>query len=489
MMRPINSSPRRRWAVLCLCVASISATAQDVGLTQLVTTLAPTDTSVAFVLSELGQQEPLVSYHGQLKLLPASLQKLLTASAAIKVLGGDFRFTTSLLTDGRIEDQLLSGNLYLVFKGDPALTSIQLRTLLAKLKELGIRRIQGDLMLVGNTRRATKAPGWVWDDLGICYAAPVSSFIVDGNCVKAVMRPTGKPLPKDTMGIIPATVTLRSKAPFTVDSDAGYGNGAFCQLALVNKGPNHIDFTGCFPEKRPLNLAFAINDPAAFTGDWSREILDGLNIRLTGQVRLASLAPVDAHCLGEISSVPVYDLTAKLLLESDNLISDTLLLAMAEKHWGKDAGFNQGVTVLSQALEEMGIELSNHRLEDGSGLSRYNLLSAGVLNQLLVQIHADPQLRPLINALPKAGESGTLAHKAPYTQGTLKHRIIAKTGSMGGVDNLAGYFSVAGKDYSFVVLENGLTIEDNAPQKAWHGKILAAVIQQLESRALRDNTR
>ena len=190
-MRTNSNNPFRRWATLCLCGASLSAPlqARDSELTQLITALAPTGTSVAFVLSELGQKEPLVSYQSQLKLLPASLQKLLTASATIKVLGDDFRFTTTLMTDARIDGKLLHGNLYLVFDGDPALTSTQLRALLARLKDMGVTHIQGDLVLVGNTQRMDKAPGWVWDDLGICYAAPVSSFIIDGNCVKGVMRP------------------------------------------------------------------------------------------------------------------------------------------------------------------------------------------------------------------------------------------------------------------------------------------------------------
>ena len=226
--------------------------------------------------------------------------------------------------------------------------------------------------------------------------------------------------------------------------------------------------------------------PPAFASDWSSNILANLNIGLTGQVRVEAKAPADVRPLAEVSSVPVYELTAKSLLDSDNLISDSLLLAMAEKEWGNGAGFNQGVAVMTQALEDMGIELSRTRLEDGSGLSRYNLLSAEVLNKLLAQMHADPQLRPLIAALPVAGKSGTLAYKPPYNRAPLKSRVTAKTGSMGGVDNLAGYFSVAGKDYSFVVLENGLTSEGKATQTAWHGTILLAVIQQLESRARKE---
>ncbi|MCF1428847.1 MAG: D-alanyl-D-alanine carboxypeptidase/D-alanyl-D-alanine-endopeptidase, partial [Shewanella sp.] len=356
----------------------------------------------------------------------------------------------------------------------------------------------GDLVLIGNTQRMDKAPGWVWDDLGICYAAPVSSFIIDGNCVKGVMHPPAdtpiaevNPLPKinaipDAKAMTLATVTLEGKAPFTVDSDASYGDDAFCQLSLADTGSNSVRLSGCFLQKRPVNLAFAVNDPAAFASDWSRNILANLKIRLKGQVRVGAKAPADVRPLAQVSSVPVYELTAKLLLESDNLISDSLLLAMAEKEWGNGAGFNHGVAVMTQALEDMGIELSKMRLEDGSGLSRYNLLSAEVINKLLAQIYADPQLRPLIAALPVAGESGTLAYKPPYNRAPLKSRVTAKTGSMGGVDNLAGFFSVAGKDYSFVVLENGLTSEGKTTQTAWHGTILLAVIQQLESRARKD---
>ena len=59
-----------------------------------------------------------------------------------------------------------------------------------------------------------------------------------------------------------ATVTLEGNAPFTVDSDASYGDDAFCQLSLANTGSNSVRLSGCFLQKRPVNLAFAVNDPA-----------------------------------------------------------------------------------------------------------------------------------------------------------------------------------------------------------------------------------
>ncbi|MCD8475930.1 MAG: D-alanyl-D-alanine carboxypeptidase/D-alanyl-D-alanine-endopeptidase, partial [Shewanella fodinae] len=117
-------------------------------------------------------------------MLPASTQKLLTAVTAWQVLGEDFRFHTRLFTTGHIKNGVINGDIYLQFSGDPRLTRAQLAQMATKLAATGVQKIAGKVVLVGNNDSQWQAPGWVWDDLGICYAAPVSAFVIDQNCVK-----------------------------------------------------------------------------------------------------------------------------------------------------------------------------------------------------------------------------------------------------------------------------------------------------------------
>lgn len=117
-------------------------------------------------------------------MLPASTQKLLVAAAALKGLGSDYRFTTSLYRRGKVTQGVLHGDLLFAFDGDPTLSRTQLASLLEQAKQSGINKVQGDVLLLGQPQRLSRASGWAWDDLGICYSAPVSSYIIDGNCVR-----------------------------------------------------------------------------------------------------------------------------------------------------------------------------------------------------------------------------------------------------------------------------------------------------------------
>lgn len=489
-----------------LCLPFVALANND--MTRLVEQNLPSQTSVSLIIQKVGSKQPLVSYNPDLRMLPASVQKLLTATAAIKVLGSDYRFSTRLLTDADIstrtdsqkagplahqyQNGVLAGNLYLVFSGDPALTGIQLARLVSSLKDAGITRIQGDLVLVGDLNRQTKAPGWVWDDLGICYAAPVSSFILDKNCVKGTMQPQ--------QGTDKAKVTLRSNVPFTLDADAYYAktesDAALCQLSLTELGANHVGLSGCFGKRKAIDLAFAVPNPDQFVADMVNRQLAADKVKLNGNVRFTNASPGNVAELGAVQSPTVLELANELLLESDNLITDSLLLAMsqqgARQTQGKtvtaagmgEARFSRGVEVMQQTLTELGVSFAGARLVDGSGLSRYNLISASQLAKLLEVITSDPELTPLLASLPLAGETGTLTYKFPYNKAPLKSLVQAKTGSMGGVDNLAGVIHLDGKDYLFVAMENGIVPTPDAPYPVpWHGRILKKLLPLLKADA------
>ena len=484
----------------CLLTATITAllcqplTAfANVDMNELVEQNLPTHTSVSLIIQEIGSKQPLVSHNPDLRMLPASVQKLLTATASVKVLGADYRFSTRLLidnpsTDSKVEDGVLKGNLYLAFSGDPALTSSQLSNLLSSIKASGISRVQGDLVLVGDLTRQTKAPGWVWDDLGICYAAPVSSFILDKNCVKGTMQPQ--------TGSNKARVRLTTDAPFILDDDAYYADdadeGAFCQLSLATVGTNHVALNGCFAKRKAIDLAFAVPHPDKFAAEMTRRLLAANKVQFNGNVTFTDTLPSNVTELAAVQSPTVMELAGELLLESDNLITDSLLLAMSRTNDNSVQGdtsstgaqFTKGVTIMKQTLAELGVSFESSRLVDGSGLSRYNLISASQLIVLLDVIARDPQLAPLLTTLPLAGETGTLAYKFPYNRAPLKSLVQAKTGSMGGVDNLAGIVHIDDRAYLFVAMENGIVPTPQAPYPVpWHGRILNKLMPLLKENA------
>ncbi len=109
--------------------------------------------------------------------------KVLTALAALLQLGPDYRFTTTLESQGDIRDGVLRGNLIARFSGDPTFKRQSLRNMVAVLKKQGVRQISGDVLVDTSVFAShDKAPGWPWNDLTQCFSAPPAAAIVDRNC-------------------------------------------------------------------------------------------------------------------------------------------------------------------------------------------------------------------------------------------------------------------------------------------------------------------
>ncbi|WP_052074452.1 D-alanyl-D-alanine carboxypeptidase/D-alanyl-D-alanine endopeptidase [Shewanella mangrovi] len=419
--------------------------------------LLPSDAQVSLILAAPDGQR-IVERNSHRLLLPASTQKLLTAVVASKVLGDEFQFRTSLLYRGEIKQHELFGDVILRLDGDPRLTTEELANLVAELAKAGIQRVRGDVIIAADTPAPKWAPGWLWDDLGVCFAAPVGKLILDQNCVKGALSAN----PGQS-----SRVHLRY--PLTIENSASYEPStpdALCRLHLGHSQGNHYQLSGCYQVKNPLPLEIAIVDPAAYISEqlkrlWPRSVV------LTGKIKVASIDLTSSKPLVSHPSMPLRPMIIEMLKKSDNLIADSLLKRVGEVTYGK-YGFEYGAEAVKQTLASLGIGIKTANIVDGSGLSRYNQLTAEQLFQLLLLIQRDSSLQWLIKALPVAGLSGTLRYKRGYVNPQLQGIIWAKTGSMTGVDNLAGFIRIGEDDsqlYPFVIMENGISASSYHPKK------------------------
>ena len=126
------------------------------------TSLLPEGTQVGLITQPVGAASPNLNYHADQLALPASTQKVVTALAALLQLGGNYQFTTTMETEGKIKDNQLMGDLIFRFTGDPTLTRQQLRAMVAVLKQSGVTKVHGDLLIDTSAFSShDKAPGWV----------------------------------------------------------------------------------------------------------------------------------------------------------------------------------------------------------------------------------------------------------------------------------------------------------------------------------------
>lgn len=466
-------------------VLGASPTISQTLLAKQIADIAPRHSQVALLARDLSTNTLLYSQQADILFIPASTQKVLTAVTAMANLGPEFRYVTDLWSDAPIRQGHIAGSVYLRFSGDPTLTQDDLKALFAHLQKQGITSIEGHLYLIGDKQEQLQAPGWVWDDLGICFAAPVSSYIINQNCVYGQFAPSSAKHASE--------VKLRASSfGVKVSSDAIFSPKAghdFCQLDLVRLGQNQYHLRGCYPGSEAIPLAIAISDPEKFAMDTLTATLKR-EMSLSGKVKIGKTIPSKAKLIASHSSAPLPELLKTMLLKSDNLIADSLFKRVGQEYYKAQGSFTNGAAAMRNILTELGVDLTNANIVDGSGLSRYNLLSAKQLAEVLALIYQDARFHRLIDSLPEAGVSGTLQYRLGYTKPPLKHLVFAKTGSMQGVANLAGFMRLAQqRDILFVVLENGISPETKKQRKpAFSADFLTLLLIAIETQTQASQT-
>lgn len=140
----------------------------------------PDGANLALIVQKVGASSPVIEYHSKQMALPASTQKVITALAALLQLGPEYRFTTTLESHGAIKGGILNGDLIARFSGDPTFRRQSLHDMVAKLRQAGIQKINGNVLIDTSVFAShDKAPGWPWNDITQCFSAPPSAAIVE----------------------------------------------------------------------------------------------------------------------------------------------------------------------------------------------------------------------------------------------------------------------------------------------------------------------
>ncbi len=241
----------------------------------------PKGANLAFIAKNINQDNIIADYNGQTFMLPASTQKVFTALAAKLALGDSFQFQTALLTNGKVQNGQLNGDLIVRFTGDPDLTSGQLFNLLSELKKQNINKITGNLILdtsvfIGHDRGL----GWIWNDLTMCFNAPPAAVNIDNNCFYVDIdanQPEGQPVKFNVPSQYPIQV-------FGQVYVAGKEEAGYCQLDAIVHDNNRYQVKGCLVrQSKPFGLSFAVQDPNAYAAAIIQRQLKRLNIEFNGQ--------------------------------------------------------------------------------------------------------------------------------------------------------------------------------------------------------------
>lgn len=413
----------------------------------------------------------LFSYDGGKLLSPASVTKLVTAGAALKLWGADHTFSTKFYYVGRRSGETIYGDLYIKGDGDPYLVSEKLWQMAADLKNMGIRKITGDIVLDqslfdGVQRDKSRLAGQ--KSSRNAYDAPVSAFGVNFNTFEVMVVPSEKLGSKALVSLSPypvRSVTLQNQVK-TVAKTANQRPSVKRQS--TDGGGSLLVSSGGIPlESSPQKIYRSVTDPGLSSGEIVRAFLAKEDVVVAGKTRQADLPP-SAILLYTLPSYPVSKIVKGLNVFSNNYIADVLVKRMGaafnKKSRADEPGsgtYEAGVSVLSDFLGQK-IGQKNFVLKNGSGLSTENRLPADLLSALLVSMSSELESFPeFLSSLPTSGVDGTLRSRfsSPLTK-HLQGRIRAKTGTLTSpvsVSSLSGYVSHQEHGLlAFSIIQNGL---------------------------------
>ncbi|HET8925183.1 MAG TPA: D-alanyl-D-alanine carboxypeptidase/D-alanyl-D-alanine-endopeptidase [Candidatus Acidoferrum sp.] len=403
--------------------------------------------------------ETLFEQNADKYFVPASNMKLFTTALALAKLGPEYRFHTTLETDGTLSsDGVLTGNLVLVGRGDPNLSNRKfpydlkeefdgppekaLAELADALAARGVKQISGDVIGDdGYFPRERYPNGWEIDDMVWEYGAAVSAIVVGDNTVALTLTPgeeAGNPV---QAAVRPAT------PDFLVENNVvTSATEVKSDLTLKREpGANRVVVSGTLPAKSaPRKLILAIEEPAQHAAALLKSLLEERGVRVVGVARArhdSSDRTGDPAVLAEHVSVPLGDAVKLINKISQNLHTEMLLRTVARQNgvWAKPEDLMKAPADFYAAA---GIAPDDVIQTDASGLSRHDLVTPRAIVTLLSFARKQPWFETYYASLPVAATDGTLEDRMKNT--IAAGRIHAKTGSVTHVSTLSGFAETPG---------------------------------------------
>jgi D-alanyl-D-alanine carboxypeptidase/D-alanyl-D-alanine-endopeptidase (penicillin-binding protein 4) len=380
---------------------------------------------------------------------PASNVKLYTTAAALLFLGEDYEFATELRYMGEIYDSVLYGDVYVVGGMDPDLTFEDIQTLAREIADLGVKEIRGDLLAdVSAMDSLFWGEGWMWDDDPSTDSPYLTPLTVNDNATLVRVFPIKE---DSALGveIVPAASCIEVE------------NRSFARMTPMEElevTRDYINRRNAVIIKGDLSLyededweSLNVYEPAMYFMTLLRDCLDTLGVSVAGDIAYAKTPPIarPVHTIRR----PFGDVIVNLNKESDNLSAELTLRAMGAFREGTPGTAEKGLRYVDSLIELSGRDPDDYRFADGSGLSRYNLITADLTTQVLrLMFNGDRKtFETFKESLPVAGEDGTLERRMRDTPA--EGKVFAKTGTMSGVSALSGYVeTVGGRDLAFSIM-------------------------------------
>ncbi|MBI2417696.1 MAG: D-alanyl-D-alanine carboxypeptidase/D-alanyl-D-alanine-endopeptidase [Ignavibacteriales bacterium] len=362
---------------------------------------------------------------------PASNMKIFTSAAALVYLGPDYSFNTNVFADNVTSSGVLQG-LWIKGCGDPDFSVADIDSLIRQLQLAGIKKIEGqitgdvsllDTVIWGN--------GWMWDDASSTDAPFMTPLIINKNAVTI------------------RTYVKEGKVVSELDPYASYLK-VWQDIAIDSLHNSRLQFENGYPASSELlkvygrinprdTVSETINvlEPARYFLELFKERCKAAGIEVAGGVSFGKV-PEKLSIIASIAR-PLSEVLIDLNKQSRNLSAEIAMRLLAITHKKEGIRDYDGLKMIDSLIVAAGLHPEDYRIADGSGLSRYNLVSSKLISSVLTYLfYQKPEAYSILrDVFPSMGMDGTLRKRMKST--ALQGNVYAKTGTLSGVSCLSGY--------------------------------------------------
>jgi len=391
---------------------------------------------------------------------PASNLKIVTTSFALQNIGINYKFKTVFAVSGVRRGNTIDGDLIVFASADPLIIHDDLDSVALTIARSGVGRIDGNLIIdVSRFDSLEWGSGWMWDDEPSDYQMFIGPASLDHNAIMVHLSldSTRHGLSINT---VPVTKFVRIVSTAVLESI----DSIYVTRIMINDS-NTISISGKYsPNLRPSNYTFSVRNPAYYFGTVLKEMLDKYGIKVRGDVITEKKGKnkVPAFASGTLFTL-VHSIDTVITYVnkvSDNLGAECLLRIVPNESHGEIGSARNGIKMEKNFLSQLGVDSSDYSIVDGSGLSRYNLITPEAIVKVLNYNLDQPFANLFMRSLPVSGEDGTLQKR--LTEEFTTGNIHAKTGSINGVSTLSGYVMLPEDTLVFsMMMQNFVTSGDS----------------------------
>lgn len=423
--------------------------------------------SVGLSVLDSKSGETLTEYNGKLSLTPASTLKIITTAAALQLLGKDFKYETFIQYSGSFDKAsgIIDGDLIIKGNGDPSLNSEYFRKAddtffvankwATTLKEKGVKKITGRIVLDVSCFEEDIPSTWVWGDIGNYFGAAPYGISYNDNKFFIVFKPAAKN--GDSLFIGKTFPNVEGlKIENHVKAGGSDDNSSVFHAPLSNE----LKITGTLPASpKEQSIEASLPNAPVLLARHLQQAFSTAGIELADKTILKITASNKkqydkSRTILHIYRSPTLD---KIIfytnLHSNNHYAESIFKAIALKKGGWGSTW-MGISEVTKFLKSRGFDMNGLFINDGSGLSRSNAVKAEDLSRILFMMNNDSLNKDAFyNSLPVSGISGSLRS---FGKGTvLESNLHAKSGYITRVRSYAGYMKAkSGREICLSLIVN-----------------------------------